>query len=231
MFTVCKLLQHRCHFIMAKGNNNKQRKRVAKTLSKAFRKLEVGQQPSQQVQSSKQAPQTNRMRKRQGFKQRKQAKDNSEKIEFDREQASLNERNCRRDRRNNTSTIELQPATFSLRATEDTIQQGIAALEGFGNDSYITYNQMGEATTSFLFQQAQKSVAESAATAKTNRFAALLQFEDDNHDDSAENYSTPTSHGATIPAIQFPPPLFQVSRPKIKDIHEAPLFSSLDADL
>jgi hypothetical protein len=227
---------------MTKGNKQ-QRKRVAKTLSKVFRKLEVGhhppqhqQPPPQQQNNTATAPSKNsRLRKRQEFSKAHNSKSkNSEQAEFDREQASLHERCWKKDgqgkKNSSTRVIDLQPPIFSLAPRDDMIEHGIASLEGIGGSSIYMSNGLGEAASCFLLQQSQKKSAAEAATVRENRFAALLETENDVVvDPLPADQVTPTPIDATDKQLfRFPPPLLQVPRQRMTVMPKAPLISSLD---
>ena len=226
---------------MAKGNK-KQRKRVAKTLSKAFRKLEVGHQQPQPIPAPRENPsakseqRTGRLRKRQEQTKAstKHTKGNLlERAEFDREQASLHERCWKKNgsqikKNQSTRVIELLPPIFSITPHEVTIERGIAALDGIGSTSKFMSNGLGEASSCFLLQQAQKKdVNHAPSKEQQNRFAALL---DNDIDPLQGDQSTPTPLVASQTSIfRFPPPLLQVPRARMRDMPEAPLISSLDS--
>jgi hypothetical protein len=230
---------------MAKGSK-KQRKRVTKTLSKAFRKLEVGQhlqQPQEPAKSkaSSTTLQTSRRRQRHeimhetSIKASRGSKINSEQAEFNREQTSLQERCWKKDEPiKNTKgkpvkAIQLQPPTFVIAADDTRIESGIAALEGIGNNHLrFMHTTAGESSTTFLIQQAHKVAAISDAEMHHNRFAALLESANETNDTAETDQCTPTMMNINK-AFEFPPPLFQLSRPSMRDMPHAPMLASLDS--
>ncbi|GKY92456.1 hypothetical protein MPSEU_000216100 [Mayamaea pseudoterrestris] len=232
--------------------NNKQRKRVAKTLSKAFRKLEVGRQPTQnqqpQPQPTGQAGSTTRQARRRQRQEalrapKKAQKDSSEQKEFNREQASLHERCAWKKggsssrKKQNPRVIDLQPPIFTGIVHDEPIERGIAALEGIGgNINYLT-NGSGEAASSFLLQQTQKKAAAVTAMERENRFAALLENNIDIDSMPADQFA-PTQNGTgDKEIITFPPPILPVhNRPLLgamggqgSEIPRAPSITSLDS--